>query len=215
MVASLLAVLTLPFMGTAAADQYNPAAVYDPVNNRYLFVFEVLNMGLETDLYGQFRTRDGAPLSVEFVISAAAGNQTLPAVSYDSILGQFLVVWEDNRNSGTTNEDIYGQRISAGGPLVGGNFAITNNAGTQGNPSVNFDYVNETFLVVWRDGRNLGTTGEDIYGQQVNADGSLAGGDLPICNAPGGQSEPAVSFDRYQPQVPGGLERQPEPGDHR
>jgi hypothetical protein len=195
-VTSLLAILTLLSMSTAAADQYNPAAVYDPVNNRYLFVFEVLNVGLETDLYGQFRGRDGAPLSVEFVISDAAGNQTLPSVSYDNVLGQFLVVWEDNRNSGTTNEDIYGQLIGAGDPpQVGGNFAVTNAAGTQGNPSVSFDTVNQVFLVVWREGRNLGTTGEDVYGQRVNSDGSLAGGDLPVCNASGGQSEPAVSFD--------------------
>jgi hypothetical protein len=195
MVVGLLAILTLPSMGTAAPDQYNPTAVYDPVNNRYLFVFEVLTPGLETDLYGQFRTRDGAPLSVEFMISVAAGNQTRPSVSYDSVLGQFFVVWEDNRNSGTTHEDIYGQLITGGGLPVGGNFSITNNLGTQGNPSVSFDYVDQTFLVVWRDGRNLGTTGEDIYGQRVNLNGSLAGGDFPICNFSGDQSEPVVSFD--------------------
>jgi hypothetical protein len=195
MVVILLAVLTLPSIGTTAPDRYNPVAAYDPVNNRYLWVFEVLNVSLETDLYGQFRTRDGAALSAEFIISDAAGNQTQSSVSYDSVLGQFLVVWEDTRNSGTTNEDIYGQLISAGGRLADENFPISTFLGIQGDPSVAFDNVNQAFLVVWREGRNLGTTGEDIYGQRISSDGSLLGGDLPICNASGGQAEPVVSFD--------------------
>ena len=46
---------------------------------------------------------------------------------------------------------------------------------SQYNPSVAYDSSNQRFLVVWQDQRNSATTGRDIYGQLVNANGTLNG----------------------------------------
>jgi hypothetical protein len=190
LVAGWVAALILPTLVMAAPDRTHPKLAYDPGLNRVLVVYESL-----TDIYGQFRSADGTALNFEFVISNGGGTQQQVAVAFDTTNRRFLVVWRDGRNALTTGEDIYGQILSADGFPSGGNFAISNAAGNQVAPSVAFDAVNQGFLVVWRDARNAGTTGQDIYGQLVNVNGSLSGGNFFISTAAGDQVAPHVAYD--------------------
>jgi hypothetical protein len=194
LLAGVVAALILPTLGIAAPDRTHPKLAYDPNVNRVLVVYESL-----TDIYGQLRNTDGTPLGLEIMISNGAGTQQDVAVAFDTANRRFLAVWRDGRNSLTTGEDIYGQFLNADGFPSGGNFVISNAPGNQVAPSVVFDTINQRFLVAWEDGRNAGTTGEDIYGQLVNADGSLFGTvsdvNFAISQALNDQLAPSVAYD--------------------
>jgi hypothetical protein len=71
---------------------------------------------------------------------------------------------------------------------------ITNADSTQGWPQVCHDPNGDRYLSVWEDQRN-GRSNTDIYGQLVDGDGTLIGGNFPICTAEGAQYWPHLDFD--------------------
>ena len=73
--------------------------------------------------------------------------------------------------------------------------AICTAASVQYSPSVAYDSANQRFLVAFEDHRNGAATGRDIYGQVVNAGGTLFGGNFDICIAPNSQYYPSVAYD--------------------
>lgn len=194
LVAGVVAALILPTLGIAAPDRTRPKLAYDPNANRGLVAYESLS-----DIYGQLRSSDGTPLGLETVISNGAGTQQEVAVAFDTANRRFLAVWRDSRNLLTTGDDIYGQFLDAAGFPSGDNFVISNAPGNQVAPSATFDTIHQRFLVSWEDGRNILTTGEDIYGQLINADGSLFGTvsnvNFAISEALNDQVAPSVAYD--------------------
>ena len=116
-------------------------------------------------------------------------------MAYDSANQRFLVAWQDQRNSATTGWDIYGQVVTAGGAVYGGNIAICTAADNQYDPSVAYDSANQRFLVAWSDYRNSATSYADIYGQLVNAGGGLYGGNFAISKAAGSQYSPSLAYN--------------------
>ncbi len=76
----------------------------------------------------------------------APGDQEKPQIAYNPDDDEYLVVWQDYRNSADWN--IYGQRVAADGSLLGTNLAINTTATThQTTPHVAYG-ANE-YLVVW------------------------------------------------------------------
>jgi hypothetical protein len=59
------------------------------------------------------------------------------------------VAWSDYRNSATSYGDIYGQLVNAGGSPYGGNFAITEAAGSQNTPSFAYNDQMGNFLIAY------------------------------------------------------------------
>ena len=49
--------------------------------------------------------------------------------------------------------------------------------------------------MVWTDGRGGASTGWDIYGQWINAAGTMDGSNFPICTAGNTQTKPALTYD--------------------
>lgn len=187
--------LLQPLASHAIAAEYNPAISYDPQHNRYLVVYEKCDPNC--DIYGRLVNADGAA-GAEFPISLAGNDQWVPKVAYDTLNQTFLVVWEDYRIDEFV-ADIYGQRINIDGSLSGINFPISNDISDQYYPSVAYDSFNQRFLVVWDDWRNGDT---DVYGQLVNADGSLfdtaAGVNFAISDTGNpGAGYPSVAYDSF------------------
>jgi hypothetical protein len=183
--------------GTASPPgNYTPVLAYDSINNRYLVAYsKVVDLIETTHIYGQLLNADGTAYGSEFAISTGTDSQYNPSVAYDSVNQRFLVVWSDWRNYDTTNTDIYGQVVNADGSLYGSNFAISTDPDFQRSPSVAYDSANEKFLVTWDDDRNTNTTSIDIYGQLVNADGSLFNFNFAISTFSGIQRVPSVAYD--------------------
>lgn len=108
-----------------------------------------------------------------------------PAVAYNTPAGEFLVVW---RNGST----VAGQIYSATGQPLGELFRLSDTACTQSFPSVAYSLNGDRYLVVWEDNRN---GNDDIYGQLVDAGGTLLGDNFAVYTGNGNQEHPDVDSD--------------------
>jgi hypothetical protein len=176
---------------TANAAQYSAAVAFN--GTHFLVVWsDERNLGVTgVDIYGTRVGTAGAVLdSPNLPISQAPGDAVSPAVA--SASGDFLVVWEDGRNSATTGDDIYGARVIAGVVSDPSGLAIAVAADFQAAPTVAASGTN--YLVVWQDGRNSGTTGADLYGARVGTTGAvLDAGGIPINTGPFDQQSPKLA----------------------
>lgn len=153
---------------TYPVHESEPAVAYNPNTDEFLVVWQD-GRGKE-NVYGRRVSADGAVVGPEIAVGVATDHyETMPAVAYASTTNEFLVVFEDDRNYSSRLWDIYGQRVSAQGALVGSGFRISQYAGLsrEVEPSVAFDPSTNQFLVVWTDGRNWTPRYWDIYGRWV------------------------------------------------
>ena len=102
--------------------------------------------------------------------------------------GSFVVVWDSNQNSQSSNFDIYGRRYDASGNPVGAEFVISNAANQELFPSVTA-LVDGSFVVIWQDNENA--LQKDIHGRLFRVDGTDS--ELVVSNATGTQSNPTVT----------------------
>ncbi len=124
--------------------------------------------------------------------SAAPAGNLWPSLAYDQANGRFLVVYFVS-DGAKANGSIYGQLVGADGSPSGSSFLIYQTFAYQERPSVAYDSTNQRFLVVWM--ANPSGSNYYIYGQLVNADGSVYGSDFPIANASNAEHEPVVTYD--------------------
>ncbi len=102
--------------------------------------------------------------------TAATGDENVPAVAWGATSGQYLVVWDDTRDSVAESSDTWGQWVNGGGEAVGSNFRISGNAaeGTEWTPAVAWGKSINKFLVVRPDARDAATAKKvDIFGRLV------------------------------------------------
>lgn len=106
--------------------------------------------------------------------------------------GEGLLVWEDYRNR---NWDIYAQRISSAGTLVGGNFKISDdmNNAQQHSPRVAVS-PDGWFVVTWYDNR---WGNDDIFVQRLDSTAGNVGQNIKVNSDAGGsrQAFPDVAAD--------------------
>jgi hypothetical protein len=172
--------------GDASYDARDPDVAYNSTNNQYLIVWEGDDTatGLANDEFEIWGQRLNASLggvgSNDFRISDMGGSGDAdldaldPAVAYNPIDNQYLVVWEGDDY--TADEfDVYGQRLTATGGGVGPNDFVVSNPGSGPNadydavnPAVAYDQYNNEYLVVWQDDE-LGVGEFEIFGQRINA----------------------------------------------
>lgn len=146
-------------------------------------------------------------------LDASSSDTHYPSVGFDPITQRFLTAWEDLRDG--SNTKVYGQLIQSGGGLYNSNFIIsyedTNGDGQQDTnvanskqtkPFVSYDPVNQRFFVVWQDGRNtmLSLENLDIYGQKVDAEGSLRGDNYAVFTLPYNQYIPTIAYNTITDQ---------------
>lgn len=127
------------------------------------------------------------------VIDAANYDKYSPAVAYDSVHDEYLVVWEAINGTHT----IYGRRITGYGVLLG-TFLISNAASTNNrlNPAVAYDPVKDRYLVVWSydffgDGSDW-----DVYGRYIPWNGPSAGlAEFSIASDRHNETKPKVTYN--------------------
>ena len=141
-----------------------------------------------------------------FPVCTAPGDQTAPQLVSDGAGGAFIT-WQDRRNDPGgpfPSPDIYAHRVTANGEIPAGwpvnGIPICTTPEQQGNPTLSSD---ETVgaVISWADGRNLATTGADIYAQRVIASGAIAPGwiadGIAVSTAPGHQNSPETVTDDH------------------
>jgi hypothetical protein len=117
---------------------------------------------------------NGQVLDPKVDVSISQGYQGFSQVAYNSHLDEYLVVWEDGRESQHTGTDIWGQIIKNDGTLRGNNFPVCVDSMEQYWPHIDYDPLNNRYLVVFEDDRNGNgdwTGNYDIYGALLDSDG--------------------------------------------
>ena len=185
---------------TTDASQWYNSAAYDSVSQRFLVTWEnqnTSNIYSGGNIYGALVNADGTLVTLgsgttSFIISSDSGRD--PSVAFDSTNERFLVSWQ------TGSTDIYGALVNPDGTLVstasGTNFVISDAANSQISPSAVYESAANRFLVAWEDLRS-GTS--DIYGQEVNTDGSLystaSASNFVITDAAIAQYRPSLAYN--------------------
>lgn len=151
-----------------------------------------LALGIKHSLSSAAPLAAASFLGGEITISARDSNEYGPAIAYNSVHNQYLVVWENMWPGGT--HDIYAQRLSATGQLLSW-FAVSTSSNNQMNPSVAYDPVNDRYLVVWVYDYAGDGSDWDVYGRFIPWNGPDPGmTDIIICDWTSGQAHPVVTY---------------------
>jgi hypothetical protein len=175
-------------ISTVSQYEYSPAIAFDGTN--YLVAWQ--RSEPDSNIYAARVSPAGSVLDpTGIAISSAADEQVMPALAFDGV--NYLVAWDDSR-SGSTNNDIYGARVSpAGSVLDPAGIAISTAANAQTAPGLAFD--GDNYLVVWQDYRSS-TEHSDVYGARVSRAGAvLDPGGIAISTAAFAQGAPVLAFD--------------------
>ncbi|MBM3695265.1 MAG: hypothetical protein FJW79_04955 [Actinobacteria bacterium] len=159
----------------ATADDVWPAVAFNAKENRFLVVWmdmrRAATRGL--DIYAQQVTGNGAPIDNEIRVSAnnATGDEAVPDVAWNATNNRYLVVWDDNRNSGAgRGTDTFGQYLARVGGKIGDNFRVSGPGAVKEevDPAIAWGKGKNRFLVVRGDARDYKSRGYDIYGRWVD-----------------------------------------------
>ena len=168
-------------IATSSAVESAPAVAYNYGSGEYLVVWQ-RQVGddefAHNDIYARRMGADGNTVGTEFVIASTTRDERAPAVAVDAVNDRYFVVWSERSLAG--DYDIYGQRVSASGSLVGGKVAISTWSYDQSNPRLTFGSLTGQFLVVWQDHHWDVAGGWDINAQRVDTGGNLYGSQIVI-----------------------------------
>jgi hypothetical protein len=213
--------------GNASYGAWFPAVAYSSTNNEYLVVWQGDDdtgalVDNEYEIYGQrVDAATGGEIGADLRLSDMGpdGNTSYtasyPAVAYNPMEDQYLVVWQgdDDTPPLVDNEyEIFGQRVNAAtGAEIRADLRLSD-MGPDGDtdygafaPAVAYNSTNNEYLVVWHGGddtRPLVNDEYEIYGQRVNAaTGGEIGADLRLSDmGPDGNADyvawyPAVAYN--------------------
>ncbi|MBN2113587.1 MAG: hypothetical protein JW785_05605 [Acidimicrobiia bacterium] len=98
----------------ATGDERYPALAWDSLADRYLVAWQGDRLG-GWQVFARRVAAAGAPSGQALRISEPpAAVASYPAVGYGAGAGEFLVVWQDQRDLASVGTDIYGQRVTGG-----------------------------------------------------------------------------------------------------
>jgi hypothetical protein len=111
-----------------------------------------------------------------------------------------IVTWMDPRDL-TTGRRIFAQRVNSLGAIQWASNGVTVATGQVVSATVVYTLMSGkvagTSILAWQDTRNTATTGNDIYAQRLNADGTKSWDDagVIVCNANGSQANVVAETD--------------------
>lgn len=162
-----------------------PAVAYNTTTNEYLVVWqEIPSQSIGYEIYARRVGWNGTLPAASFLVSrdSNAGNEGTPRVVYNSRANEFLVGWNAYDATGSRLWRAWGQRVSAAGTLAGSGFLISASTGHASPPRLAVNSGANQTLAIWQDFRNQG---DNIFGQRVNGDGTLAGSNFQISASTG------------------------------
>jgi hypothetical protein len=173
-----------------------PVGVYSPVQDEYLVVYTNFHLDSSSryDIFARRVAWDGSWKSSEIKINTGNEKHWGPAVAYNSIDDEYLIVYHNQWASGY--EDVYAQRMRASdGQLLSWNAVASSPDFNRYSASASFDPTAGNglgrYLIVYSRGNSLGTS---TFGKAAKTDlaGLFTSPEIDIC--------PACS-DNYDPIV--------------
>lgn len=165
-----------------AGSRHMPAVAYNYNHGEYLVVWHNTWPGGERDIYARRVSRTGEVLSW-FAVSAGANNRAQPAVAYNGLSDEYLVVWMYEASPDVY--EIWGRRIQWNAPGSSAEFRIIQWANRSfWSPRVAWNSLHDEYLVTWN---AMDTTTSfppgapsDIAGYRVSADGVVQNPGFPL-----------------------------------
>ncbi len=176
----------------------DPCVLHLPGSDEYLVVWqEIHSAGTGYDIYAQRISTTGSKLGSAVFVSNGTNaiNEGLARVAYGETAGEYLVVWHAFTN-GSWN--IYAQRLSRAGALLGSNYLLSNSNADEHVPHVVYDRLGDQYIVVWQDFRTAGRV--DIYGQRLYGSGGLNSTNYSISLAPGNKGRCDLAMNEQDHQ---------------
>lgn len=169
---------TVPIAATANDELLPTVAAYPWADAGYLLVYQWRLYATEQhDIRGQIIGSSGALLG-SFTIASGVMDQAFP----DLAAGEdYLVTWQmEDLESGDDDYEIHARSVSWDGSSLGGERVLSNAPYDQVYPKTAYDSNNDRFLVIWEDHRWAWGAARDLYGQLLDGDGSLLGGNFGV-----------------------------------
>jgi len=201
--------------GDAERDAEIGGVAHNSAANEYLVVWDAdgLTTEEEVEIFGQRVSAAGTELGTDFRISATGTDgdperdALNPAVTYDPAADEYMVVWQADGLATNDEEEIFGQRISAGGAKEGEPFRISN-AGPDGDanrdatdPVIAYNSADNEFLVAWA-ADHLAAGEVEVFGQRLDPTGAQIpdASDFRISNVTAVEKErdafrPAIAYN--------------------
>lgn len=129
---------------------------------------------LDREVRGRFVSPAGVTGTEISVNSSIDKSDNPMSVTFDGT--NYMVMWSDEVGGFEWAWDVFGQRVSTSGSLVGGVTIVTNEAGPQFGTTVAFDGVN--YLATWVD--MISEANWNLYGQYINTNGDRLGSKITI-----------------------------------
>lgn len=167
---------------------------YNRTDDEYLAVWDDQVSPSDYDVFAQRVSGQGSLLGSKVLLAQSLAYQQSARAVYNSVNNEYLVVWQDGRNSANAL-DIYGQILSSGGKR-GDNLSISTATRQQMEPHVAYSTSNE-YLITWQDSRT-DEYGPDIYGQKLSASGTPVGGNFVVASASSSQTYPCAVYNPLQ-----------------
>lgn len=166
-----------------------PAVAYSDAQDAYLVAYTYTHGPGDLDIYARRIAWDGSWMGPEFGISTAADKQWNPAVAYNALEDEYLVVYENWWAGGL--RDIAAQRVRASdGTLLSWRNLATGSGEQRVVPDVAYNPVSNNYLVAY--GKGAGVNG-DILGVLVSADMASVSPEIAICANSGDQDFVALA----------------------
>ena len=211
--------------GESRFDAENPDVAYNPTVDEYLVVWagdddRAPLVNGEFEIFGQrIDGATGAQIgSNDFRISqqGPGGDNDYdagdPAVAYNSVDDEYLVVWEGDSPFGPLSDEefeIWGQRLEgSNASLTGPDFRISQQKGLgvprcdAEDPDVAYSPTQNAYLVVWEGDDYCEVDGNEteIFGQRISGAGTELDGDFRISTT-GPENQVLDPYDAERPAV--------------
>jgi hypothetical protein len=166
-----------------------PHIAANPARNEYLVAWTAFTAG-GWDVHAQLLSAEGALLGRNLDVCVAAGTESLAYVTYCPPRNEYLVTWLEYRNSNAG--EVYGQRISAEGALLGGELVLASANLQIESQRVVWNEQASEYLLVWGDTVGAGR----VFGRRLDASATPLGGQFAITAPEWGAYWPALGYDR-------------------
>ncbi|MDO8586544.1 MAG: DUF5010 C-terminal domain-containing protein [Armatimonadota bacterium] len=161
-----------------------PTLAYNSTNNEFLVTWDD-GRGPDKIAGQRIRGSDGALLGGNFTIGTTSGGRS--SVAWSPTSNCYYVVYY----LAAGNVDVFGQRVSNTGALLGSELNISNDVYYSGYPSVGYGSSGNQFLVTW----DYAPSGGYIRGQRIDAaTGAMVGGAISVTSM-GYEDRSSVAYD--------------------
>jgi hypothetical protein len=177
---------------TDGLDNYWPAVAYNSNHDEYLVVWQTEQDAYTYDIWARRVDSDGTLLSSFNVATAPGEKREYPAVAYDAVRDEYLVVYAHSCTDYPTS-DVFAKRVAWDGSWMSSEIAVAQAPGWHFQPTVAYNSIDDEYLVVyvnaWEDDL------VDIYAQRVRgSDGALQSWSAVASGAEADREFPSVAY---------------------